>query len=553
MGVQLDRHHDSLGGDQPEELRRPQLPPGDLVCGNLVLVGVHHQRFVASLQILQQLFKAHELPTGCIVAVLAELDVAHRQNGHVAQVRLQLAVRLNQVLQALLAPSVLRRVEEEGRLRLGEVGLQQTLGHGHAQAGHGLIGVIESLVGADHRRGDEEGPRDGMRSRVAEPLHNLVQRIGGIGLVCPRRSGQEGFLQAEEENTQGPFVIQPGRGEDRRLHAGLFGHPGAAHPEGIRVHLQRSFAGLDLAFWWFGLVAFLLIHPRLHDPYQLHLPLNGPAGRHVGTGEDDSAVESSRVAPAIHQGHRYVQDFLAGIGVVLDSDAVLRRLHGGHVAPHTEHGDQGQVVFAAVQVTHLALFVVGPVQGLEGVAQVVGVRGDHLQVYVDWALVIAGVDAQGEGGSVAGQGGEGGEVRPVGDTVAIVVIVPHVGHAVQVGVEALVGPALQGSGPSRPADGIRPLQAVAQAVPVAVEVQGVGDPVLPVVVEAFNLQRVGDQVEVAVHRGGERAQHLLVGIGEAVLVRIFVAEPGRHVTVIVADAQLFAPFGRPRIQPRCLR
>jgi hypothetical protein len=221
---------------------------------------------------------------------------------------------------------------------------------------------------------------------------------------------------------------------------------------------------------------------------------------------------------------------------------------GGHVAGDAQHGHQREVRRRVIHVAHLALVVLGPVEGLEGVAQVVGVGRAELQVHVDGAVVAPGVDAEGQRGPGIGQGAEGGEVHLVGHAVAVVVLVPQVGHAVQVGVEALVRRAAQGVRTTGATDGVGPLQVVLQAVAVGVGVEGAGGPVLAVVVEALHLQRVGDQVEVAVYRVREGAQEHLVGVAEAVLIGIQVAVLPGHLLVVGGDPQLIPPSGGQRVE-----
>ena len=109
---------------------------------------------------------------------------------------------------------------------------------------------------------------------------------------------------------------------------------------------------------------------------------------------------------------------------------------------------------------------------------------------------------------VAG-GGERGDVYVVGDTVAVVVVVPEVGDAVVVGVAAH-GRAVW----------CRPFQAIGDAVFVTVGISGVAVPRLPRVGVPLDFERVGDAVSVAIEVVGVGAEAIFGEIIEAVVVGV---------------------------------
>ena len=159
---------------------------------------------------------------------------------------------------------------------------------------------------------------------------------------------------------------------------------------------------------------------------------------------------------------------------------------------------------------HVAQFVLGPVEDVEGVPEAVGVGGTQLQVHVDVAVgvEVGEVELEGVG---AGEGNgrapitlagyQTGNIHLVWHAVAVVVQVVEVGRVVAVAVHV-------------------PLLPVQHAIVGAVGDGGIAVPHLPAEAEAGNFVEVGHAVKVAVFRQGVCAEQRFGGIGEAVAVAV---------------------------------
>ena len=218
-----------------------------------------------------------------------------------------------------------------------------------------------------------------------------------------------------------------------------------------------------------------------------------------------------------------------------------------------------------VSWTALNLAVVilgGPVQHIEGVGEVFGVRGPELEIHKGGPAGIQVLHREAEGV----RGVEGGDARraaadavaadqllrrkvlPVGDAVVVVVGVEDAGNFVAVGVaeggDAGRAHVAAGEGGA--------LQRIHQPVAVGVLRQRVQVPLLAVVDEPLHLQRVGDGVAVGVPFGGIGAQpDGLHAIRQAVAIGVHQAGVGlEHRLLLVGqaigDGRLTVAFGLAR-------
>ena len=241
--------------------------------------------------------------------------------------------------------------------------------------------------------------------------------------------------------------------------------------------------GFDLARVGAGLVRVLaphvLVHFGLNHPQQPHI-------RPVDVVQEIGRVSGPRLedapdTPVVDAHQRDIQQLPAVFGFAHIEGVALDQLRvGDDVGRDLQHGDQPHVVVGVVQVGDLTLVVgVRPVESRRGITEVVSVFGEELQsdVLVDVGAVALG--AQAYRVDVAAGALVGRNVSIVADAVTVVVVVPEVGNAIPVHIQA-GGQAARGNRLVRlwVGDRVRPFHTVGQTVAVAVNLERVAGPEL---------------------------------------------------------------------------
>ncbi len=140
------------------------------------------------------------------------------------------------------------------------------------------------------------------------------------------------------------------------------------------------------------MVADLGVVLHIGHPHQFHLrPVDiAQILRAVG----DLALEG-RDPPAVADGgEQNVEFVLTAFGAERAQPVRLEQVGGGRIVRrHLEDGHQSQIAAGIVQVAHVALFIVRPIEGRGGIAQMGLILGLHLEF--DVLVAVEGAAALG--------------------------------------------------------------------------------------------------------------------------------------------------------------
>ncbi len=476
-------------------------------------------RRVALLHQLEHPRRGRQLPFVILLLVHAELEPAGGQERHVGEVDVQAdaadpGAAASEVRQVLDAQLLL--VGEDQRRCLDRVAggvpparhvkaivaeiVRDQLG---ADAGQPRVQVREAGRAAHHHiaAGDAKGVHQAGAAPRSKARGDLLQRrLAGV-LPFQPLVPDKGVVEPQQPLEKPQVVRRGGGAHERRLIAPHLGHLQAGEAKGVAVAVQQLRVGVEAP-------VHPLVHLGLGQPDHLDLPLDvvqlaGGVG-HLG-------VKGRDVAAILHRDQRDEQE--VPVAVLHDAIAVLVRqlVAGAGVGGHPEEGEEPQVGGGPIEVLHVALLVIGPIQGGGGVAEAGAVGGAHRQLDVLVAVKAAAGGAELGLGRIA-RGGVGREVQPIGDGVAVVVLIPDVGDSVAVDVGA--GPLAVG------VVGDGPLQGVGEAVAVGVHPQRVAGPGAALPLEPGQLDLVGEGVAVGIGAVGVGAQAELGGVAEGVAIGV---------------------------------
>ena len=150
----------------------------------------------------------------------------------------------------------------------------------------------------------------------------------------------------------------------------------------------------------------------------------------------------------------------------------------------------GAVEGLPIFVLHLAQVVDGPVVDVEGIPQVIGVRGAQLEFDIRGGAGGQPVQAEQQrllAVEIPAAARKGRKIDIVGHAVAVVIHIQQVGSVIAVAVPGGVGV------------GVVPFGVVFEAILVAILQVGVAVPALVVQQETLHLERIRDAVPVRVH------------------------------------------------------
>ena len=459
---------------------------------------------IARLHQLERFRQGHGLPTVVPVLVSLSLQGPEGIHLHLCQVDVELGGRLelSLVVQVEYTRLLLGGEGQRGVAVGRVVVVVQEAGDARRHVGHALVRVVVNGVQVYSNQGGGDSPR----------LHDV-----GIGVVEAQLDlfqvwflvVQEGGAEAKEQVENVAVIVWIIRcAQDGALELLAFDDLQTGDAEGL-AHVDVEGGGLG-----HSPVVGILVYLRLHHPDQLRF-LPADVVQFAG-GVGHFGVKGHHLPP-VADWHQGGVEVIAAVVVfecryaIVPGQVPIR----GLVCPDFEHGPQAQVFGRVVPVLHLPQFVVGPVQGGGGVAQVIQVLG--LQLDFDVLMTVKTAPLGGQRKSVGViSAGKGREVEAVRHAIVVVVCVPQVRHAVAIGVPGVHSLHVGGI-PHRGG----PLDEIGQPVVVGVGFEGVAGPMLAAEVEPLDFQGVSDQVAVAVHVEGVGAQAVLGDVLQAVVVGVF--------------------------------